>query len=135
MPETVSSLEVIRLIVAAFGMWKSWQGQAAAHANLKDVPSDPTADGHERREREQRSSRMRLFAAIQGGFIAVHFLLLVNVVINMGYGGASIEQPNVMSSNVAQILIPMILTRLSEMMTMKLGHAVSLHVVAGERTP
>lgn len=134
MPETISSLEIIRLIVAAFGMWKSWQGRNAAHANLLTIPSEPTDDGQERREREQRAARMQLFAAIQGGFIAVHFLLLANVVINMGYGSAGIEQPNVMSSNVAQILIPMILTRLSEMMTMKLCHAVSLHVVAGDRS-
>lgn len=133
-PETVSTTEIIRLFVAAFGLRVSWSGRRTAQANLAAVPADPTDDIHELREREQRANRMRLFMALQTGFVLVHALLLVNVLVNMAYPSAPIEQPNIMTSNLAQILIPLILSRLSELMTMKLDHAVSLHVVTGERS-
>jgi hypothetical protein len=62
---------------------------------------------------------LNLSITAQHSFLAVHVLLLVNVVVNFAYASAPIEQANVMTSNIAQILIPLILSRLSELMTNK----------------
>lgn len=132
-PETISTLEVIRFAVAIAGLRAAWTGRVLVKRSLAAIPTDPTDDIYERLQRQQRDGRMVLFEAIQFGIMLVHSLLLVNVLVNFGYPSGPIEQPNVMTSNVAQILIPIILTRLSEMLSLEMQAVVRLHAVVGRR--
>ena len=130
--EGVSSFEVLRFLVAVFGLTVSWGGRARAREGRDAILPAALEDASVRRKQEQWAERMYLFERIQTGCIAIHAMFLANVIVNMGYVNPPIEQPNVLSSNVIQILIPLILARLSELITLKLEYARSLHVVTGK---
>jgi hypothetical protein len=130
--ETVTSLELIRFVVACYGIRAAWRGRGTALLARQGIDRDGMPGLHERSIRAQRSERMRLFETIQTGILLVHLLLLVNVLVNFCYASAPIEQPNVMSSNIAQILIPFVLIRVSEMVVVEMRTVASLRAVAGE---
>ena len=132
-PETVSALEVIRALVAAFGLTISWSGRRLAREQRATISDEPATDPHVRREREQRDDRMLLFERIQSAFCFVHVLLLANALVNMGYPSAPIEQPNVLLSNVTQVMIPLALARVSEGISTQMRTALRLHAVTGPR--
>jgi hypothetical protein len=132
-PETVSALELVRAVVALFGLVVSWRGRSIARENAAAVSIEPTDDSSVRRERSQRLRRMHTTELAQTGFCLVHAMLLGNALINMGYLSQPIEQANVLMSNVTQVMIPLILARVSEQMSLQIRHAVDLRHVAGER--
>lgn len=130
---TASALEVVRAIVALFGLSVSLQGRAVAREQRAGISVEPSADTHVRREREQRDDRMLLYEMTQSAFCAVHAMLLANALIQMGYPGAPLEQANVLFSNVTQVMIPLVLARVSEHITIKMRTAGRLNVVSGPR--
>lgn len=133
MPETVSDLEIIRLLVALVGIYAALRGVGVAQQSIDDIPTDPTDDAHERAAREQRHERMELFRLIQRSIFGVHGLLLVNVLVNFGYAPVSVVQPNVLTSNIAQILIPLILVRASEKISSEIRTVTRIRIVIGPR--
>lgn len=131
--ETVSALEVVRAVVALFGLAVSMRGRALAMAQRMDISDVPSDDSHVRREREQRDDRMGLFTLIQTSISAVHAMLLGNALVQMAFPSPSIENLNVLVSNVTQVLIPLILARASEHVSLQMRTATRLHVVTGPR--
>lgn len=132
-PDTVSALEVVRALVALFGLTVSWRGRILSREQRAAISADDTDDPHVRRERELRDDRMLLFERAQTAFCGVHLLLLANAVVNMGYPSAPIEQPNVLLSNVTQVMIPLMLARVSEFISIQMRTALRLHTVTGPR--
>lgn len=96
-PDTVSSGEIIRVIVAMFAFTVSWRGRVVA------VQEHALAD-----------------TLAQTTFCLIHVGLMGNALINMAYSQPPSEQPNVLFSNVLQVLIPLSLARASEHLTVQL---------------
>lgn len=132
-PETVSGGEIIRALVALFGLSVSLRGRSLAREQRAEIATEPSADPHVRREREQRDDRMLLNEQAQTTFCGVHAMLLANALIQMGYPSSPIEQPNVLLSNVVQTMIPWLLARVSEHMTLQMRTALRLNAVTGPR--
>lgn len=126
-PATVSAWEVLRVLVALYGLRVSLAGRARARGEGRAQAGSEAYDLAGRRERLQRVARMRLYERLQTAFCLVHALLLVNALVNMAYPSAPIEQPNVMSSNLAQILIPLLLARGSELVSTQIAYVASLY--------
>lgn len=133
-PDTVSAFELARALVALFGLRVSWRGRLAVRRSLAEIPDDGSADVHERSSLEQRRKRMALFEVAQSTFLLIHAGLLANALISMAYANAPVEQANVMSNNLVQMLIPIALARVSERITLDMSDVSSLRGVAGPRT-
>lgn len=134
-PETISTFEIARLIVAIMGIRAALLGRRIILSSAASIPTTPSGDPLEIAQREQRRARMALFLAAQQAILLVHGLLLLNVLVNFGYGSAPIEQPNVMTSNLAQFLIPLILTRLSELVTLEMDAGGRIRTVIAPIQP
>jgi hypothetical protein len=131
-----SALEIIRALVALFGLSVSWVGRRLASEQRAAISAEPSDDPHVRREREQRDSRMALYGSAQSGICAVHAMLLANALIQMAYPSSmSGEQFNALASNVTQVMIPMILARVSELLSAQIHAALALQAVTGPRAP
>jgi hypothetical protein len=134
LPETISALEVIRALVALFGLWCSWAGRRLANEQRALISGEPSDDMHVRREREQRDARMGLYGEAQTGICTVHAMLLMNALIQMGYpSSGSLEAANVLFSNVIQVMIPLVLARVSELISAQIRTALRLQAVTGPR--
>lgn len=129
-PDTISALEVVRLVVALFGLTVSWRGRIKAREVRAGISTEPTTDLRERHSREIVNRRMSVFESAQTGFCVIHATLAGNALANMGYPNPSIEQLNVLTSNVTQIMIPLILARVSELLTIQLVHALGLREIS-----
>lgn len=135
LPSTVSALEVIRALVALFGLCCSWAGRRLAREQRALISVEPSDDAHVRREREQRDARMGLYGEAQTGICAVHAMLLMNALIQMGYpSSGSLEAANVLFSNVTQVMIPLVLARVSELISAQIKTALRLQAVTGPRS-
>lgn len=135
LPATVSALEVVRALVAAFGLCVSWSGWALAKRRRALISDAATDDAHVRRSREQQDGRMALFTEAQRSFCLVHAMLLGNALIQMAYPSAPIEQFNVLMGNVTQVMIPLILARVSEAISAQMRTVARLDAVTGPRDP
>jgi hypothetical protein len=131
-PQTVSTLEVIRFLAAGWGLIVSLRGRSISRRHR---PAPPSADDaltvRERAERQTLHLRLGLYESLQASFVLVHLLLLLNVVVNFFYESAPLEQVNVISSNLAQALIPLVLARASELVSAQIRAALGLRTVAG----
>lgn len=107
--ETMSALEVVRALVALFGLTVSLRGRALVRAQSETVSVDAI-----------RHERLRVYEMLQSGASAVHAMLLANALIQMAWPSPSIENFNVLVSNVTQVMIPLILARVSEHVSLQI---------------
>jgi hypothetical protein len=109
-------------------------GRRLANEQRALISGEPSDDMHVRREREQRDARMGLYGEAQTGICAVHAMLLTNALIQMGYpSSGSLEAANVLFSNVIQVMIPLVLARVSELISAQIRTALRLQAVTGPR--
>lgn len=124
LPASASSTEILRLGAALYGLWIAWKGYCLVRSYDFKVPRDLLPE-RLREVSADWSDRMDLYATAQVSIMLVHLLLLVNVSVNLFYPSPTLEQPNVATSNLMQLLIPFILVRLSEL--------IARHIRRGER--
>jgi len=130
--ETVSSLEIIRVLVACCGLWVAYRGrrEVQGYHDLLRVPP-ASGDARDRAEYENTLTRIKLFEGLQGMIALVHGLFLFNAFVQLFYPSAPSEQFNVLTSNAIQVLIPMLLIRGSVEMTHALRSIIITYRVAG----
>lgn len=110
MPETISSGEMLRFLSAFAGLIVSWRGRSSALRAAKALLRPETHRDEAAWSRyEDDLDRAHGAGLCQLMYVGCHLLLLVNVVVNFAYASAPIEQSNVLTSNLAQGAIPLLL--------------------------
>jgi S-adenosylmethionine:diacylglycerol 3-amino-3-carboxypropyl transferase len=108
MPETLSSFEVLRIIVSLFGMFIGLRGRHNAHERqvpLRVAPIGETPVHQE--ERRMKIERAKLVEFVQTILCIIHVGFVVNGVVNGFYPSAGLEQLNVLTSNIQQVMAPL----------------------------
>lgn len=134
MPDTVSSLEIIRFVISCAGALVCWlRGRATTQERLpilRAVPMNETR--HSRIDRTQRIERLELVNNIQIILFLLHAGFAVNAAINAFYPSSGYEQLNVISSNTLQVLAPIALIVISEMLTAHVQKATAIQELVSE---
>lgn len=119
-PETVSDTEIVRLIAALVGLVVATRGRSTAGQDIETLQQqqiEPGSPVSEWDRREDTIDLLQLFRSVQGAIILVHLGLLLNVGTNLFYPSSPLSQPNVMTSNLIQMMIPGILVAASNAIT------------------
>ena len=135
-PETASWSELLRLGMAVVGLVVGLLGVRQVRS-VKFRPPPHLTPLRLRILREEWHSRMVFFMNLQLTVVGCHLLFLGNVWINLWYPSSPLEQPNVMSSNIMQIIVPALLIRASELVGARVTQTVQAFAldtvaVAGE---
>jgi hypothetical protein len=117
MPETLLSLEVLRILISGVGIILTVHNRTSAHARQAPLRAMPVVES----KREEEERRMRLTRAILSERIQTILLLLqigfmVDAVVNGFSASAGAEQANVLTSNLLQIMTPLALIAISRML-------------------
>lgn len=122
MNDLISSTEIIRWLIASLGIAVTWKGRGAALAGLS-VLAQP--EGHDEDAWDlyyDNEDRLGLAWWQQTLLFWAHVLFWANATTNFWYGSSPIEQPNVATSNVMQIVVPVLLIALSWLITNRLKY-------------
>jgi hypothetical protein len=118
MMDTVSSLEIIRFLVGTAGAIVCARSRGNAESRLPQLRAVPLGETVRARfDRTQRLERIELVSRIQTILLVIHVGFAFNAGVNFFYPSSSLEQFNVMTSNVLQVLAPIGLIVVSELIT------------------
>lgn len=134
--ETVSSLEVIRLVIGAVGVlwtWTRWRRMQDLRPPLVAIAVTEAETPHLRAERVQRQRGLHVIELVQLLLFFVHGGFATNALVNLFYTSSSIEQLNVLTSNLLQVIAPLLLIAISVMLDGLVGEATRTAHVLGPK--
>lgn len=136
MPETLSELEAIRFIIGVAGMIVTWVYWGHAANRLQRLAGlVPKVSQRERMEHAQRVKRTRMLITVQSLLCLVHLGFAGNAAVNAFFPSSALTQLNVFTSNMLQVLVPLALIMISNMLNSQMQGADEMEAIVDGAGP